>query len=316
MPALPNDTSSTQSRRRVSNLLGAFSYLAPQGFSNYNALLSTLKSASPRAELPCQLHLVARARCSSPITEGINGQAIQDPTNLAREYGPLEFDIMRRFVTSYFYELPFGRGKRFLNGSSRAWIFCWEAGRLTGSPRFRAASVDTRSFVLGKTDVVSRPNLIGDPTDSARQPHNWLNPAAFSIPTNAEIVAGNFYGNQGVVRSPGMVNLISRFSNFEVREGMRVQFRTELFNAMNTPYLSGGVGLTVGTPTFGRVSVGWRSSCDSIWSEAHILMRRLFSLSRFAYPWAIRVSPVHSDPVLHGPERSRTRKGPRDDQTG
>ena len=36
VPALPNDTSSTQSRRRP-NLLGAFSYLAPQGFSNYNA---------------------------------------------------------------------------------------------------------------------------------------------------------------------------------------------------------------------------------------------------------------------------------------
>ena len=101
------------------------------------------------------------------------------------------------------------------------------------------------SYSLGKTDVASRPNLIGDPTDSARQPHKWLNPAAFSIPTNAEIVAGNLrQSGVGVVRSPGLVNLISPFSRTLCARGMRVQFRTELFNAMNTPYFGapGGVG--------------------------------------------------------------------------
>jgi hypothetical protein len=48
----------------------------------------------------------------------------------------------------------------------------------------------------------------------------------------------------------------SLFKNFQVREGIRVQFRTELFNATNTPYFGapGSVGLTVGTPTFGRIT--------------------------------------------------------------
>ena len=55
-----------------------------------------------------------------PADGGINGQAVQDPRTLRVSTGPLEFDIMRRLVTSYLYELPFGRGKRFLNGSSRA----------------------------------------------------------------------------------------------------------------------------------------------------------------------------------------------------
>jgi hypothetical protein len=37
---------------------------------------------------------------------------------------------------------------------------------------------------------------------------------------------------------------------------MKVQFRTELFNATNTPYFGspGSVGLTLGTATFGRVT--------------------------------------------------------------
>ena len=195
------------------------------------------------------------------ITEGINGQAIQDPTNLAREYGPLEFDIKRRFVTSYLYELPFGRGKRFLNTSSRGLDLLLGGWQLNGITTFQGGFPLTPvlSYSLGKTDTVSRPNLIGDPTKTSRQPHDWLSAAAFAIPTNAEIAAGNFYGNQGVgvVRSPGLVNFdFSLFKNFDVREGMRLQFRTEIFNATNTPYFGspGAVGLTVGTPTFGRVT--------------------------------------------------------------
>jgi hypothetical protein len=262
VPALPNDTSSTQSRRRVSNLLGAFSYLSPQGFSNYNALVvSGEKRFSQGFSFLASFTWSRALGVANPITEGINGQAIQDPTNLAREYGPLEFDIMRRFVTSYLYELPFGRGKRFLNKSSPTVDFLLGGWQLNGITTLQAGFplTPTLSYSLGKTDTVSRPNVIGDPTNSARQPHNWLNPAAFAIPTNAEIAAGNFYGNSGVgvVRSPGLVNFdFSIFKNFAIRERMRVQFRTELFNATNTPYFGapGGVGLTVGTPTFGRVT--------------------------------------------------------------
>src|SRR5207244_1359592 len=37
-PALPNDTSSPQSRRLVTDLLGALNYTSPQGFANYNGM--------------------------------------------------------------------------------------------------------------------------------------------------------------------------------------------------------------------------------------------------------------------------------------
>jgi hypothetical protein len=261
-PALPNDTSSVQSRRRVSNRLGAFSYLSPQGFSNYNALVVNLEKRFSHGFSALASFTWSRALgVAPPITEGINGQAIQDPTNLAREYGPLEFDIMRRFVTSYLYELPFGRGKRFLGAGSRAVDLLLGGWQFNGITTLQAGFplTPTLTYSLGKTDTVSRPNLIGDPANTTRQPHDWLSAAAFAIPSNAEILAGNFFGNEGVgvVRSPGLVNFdLSVFKNFDVREGMRVQFRTEIFNATNTPYFGapGSVGLTVGTPTFGRVT--------------------------------------------------------------
>ena len=66
VPALPNDTSSAQSRRRVINLLGAFSYLiSARIFELQRAGCQPRKALLPGAEHPCQLHLVTRARRSS-----------------------------------------------------------------------------------------------------------------------------------------------------------------------------------------------------------------------------------------------------------
>ncbi|MCC6586398.1 MAG: carboxypeptidase regulatory-like domain-containing protein [Bryobacterales bacterium] len=261
-PALPNDSSNPQTRRRVTTLLGPINYLTPSGYSNYNAMIVSLEKRFSHGLSVVGSFTWSRALGMAPaITEGINGFSIQDPTNLSREYGPLEYDIVKRFVTSYLYELPFGRGKRFLTSAPRAVDLMLGGWQINGITTMQGGFplTPTLSYSLGKTDTVSRPNLVGDPTASARQPHNWLNAAAFAIPTNAEIAAGNFYGNQGVnvVRAPGLVNFdFSVFKNIPIREEMKLQFRTEIFNATNTPFFGapGSVGLTVGTPTFGRVS--------------------------------------------------------------
>jgi hypothetical protein len=261
-PALPNDASSPQSRRIVTDLLGALNYTSPQGFANYNGMTVSLEKRFSQGLSVLGSFTWSRALGAAPfIQEGINSVAIQDPLNLAREYGPLEFDIVRRFVASYLYELPFGKGKHFLNTSSRALDLVVGGWQFNGITTLQGGFplTPTLSYSLGKTDTVSRPNVIGDPTKTSRQPHNWITAAAFAIPTNAEIAAGNFYGNEGVgvVRSPGLVNFdFSLFKSFELREGMRLQFRSEFFNATNTPYFGvpGGVGLTLGTSTFGRIT--------------------------------------------------------------
>jgi hypothetical protein len=261
-PALPNDTSSPQSRRRVTTLLGSMNYLTPSGFSNYNAMAVSLEKRFSQGLSLVASFTWSRALGVAPaITEGINGAAIQDPTNLKREYGPLEFDIVRRFVASYLYELPFGRGKHFLNKTSRAVNIIAGGWQLNGITTFQGGLplTPTLSYSLGKTDTASRPNLIGDPTKTSRQPNDWITPTAFAIPTNAQIAAGDFFGNEGVnpVRAPGLVNFdFSAFKTFELRENIRLQFRAETFNATNTPYFGspGSVGLTVGTSTFGKVT--------------------------------------------------------------
>jgi hypothetical protein len=147
----------------------------------------------------------------------------------------LEFDVERRFVVSYTYDLPFGTGRSFVNSSS---------------------PVLNR---VGKTFTNSRPDAVGNPTASARQPYNWINPAAFVVPTTAEVAAGNFFGNagRGSIREPGLVNFdFAVMKNTRIRESMRLQFRAELYNFTNTPFFGGNgfVNNNFNSPSFGKVT--------------------------------------------------------------
>lgn len=262
IPALPSDTSSVQSRRRVSKVLSALPYLAPQGFSTYNSLTLNVEKRFSQGLSLLANYTWSRALGVAPaVTEGINNTPIENPVDLKREYGPLEFDVVKRVSLSLVYDLPFGKGKRYLNRASKVVDQVAGGWELTGITTFQGGFPITPvlSYSLGKTDTNSRPNAIGDPTNSARQPYNWVSPSAFAIPSNAEIAAGNFFGNAGwnCMREPGLVNLdFSVLKNIGLSERFRMQFRTEVFNITNTPFFGspGSVGTIFNTPTFGKVT--------------------------------------------------------------
>jgi hypothetical protein len=56
----------------------------------------------------------------------------QDSYNLKADRGPAEFDITHRFVASYVWELPFGRGRRFGNDWNAATDFLLGGWQLSG----------------------------------------------------------------------------------------------------------------------------------------------------------------------------------------
>ena len=83
---------------------------------------------------------------------------------------------------SYNYELPFGRGKHFLDSASPVLdrlVGGWQINGITslqgGFPLTPSLSIS-----LGRTFTNSRPNVIGDPTQTSRRPDDWLNRAAFA----------------------------------------------------------------------------------------------------------------------------------------
>jgi hypothetical protein len=84
----------------------------------------------------------------------------------------------------------------------------------------------------------------------------YLNLSAFALVPAVSGVAIR-PGNAGtsLVRAPGFWQVDSSLSkNFRLREGMRMQFRIDMFNALNKVNL-GGPGTGLSTPsTFGRIN--------------------------------------------------------------
>jgi hypothetical protein len=61
------------------------------------------------------------------------------------------------------------------------------------------------------------------------------------------------YGTAGfnTLRSPGTVSLdLGIFREFRITEGIKLQFRTEAFNATNTPHFGAPANTNVSNPNF------------------------------------------------------------------
>ena len=161
--------------------------------------------------------------------------------NYAAEMSNSPLDIRHRFVSNFTWDLPVGRGKRFLSGDNLAsnllggWQFNGIVTLQTGSP-FSVTAPD-RSFT--GSSHASYPNCIGDPFAGATSdPASYtttgffINPAAFSFPTN---------GTFGTCRprafhGPGIQTTdLSLFKMFRMGERFTWQFRAEFFNAFNHP---------------------------------------------------------------------------------
>ncbi len=180
----------------------------------------------------------------------------QNSYNLAAEKALSSFHTSHRVVNSVLWELPFGKGRRFLDqgGVLNALLGGWEVGTLfniqSGFPLTVASGVDRASTGGG----FDRPNLVpGEITNLERGERNaarWFNTGAFVL--NA---AGTF-GNVGrnTVISPGIIQWdASLLKHIRFAENKSVQFRFEAFNAANHPNL-GNPNSNRSSNDFGRIN--------------------------------------------------------------
>ncbi|MEO8128632.1 MAG: TonB-dependent receptor [Bryobacteraceae bacterium] len=183
-------------------------------------------------------------------------QFATDNYNLRREHSLSQFHNGHRFVSSVLYELPFGKGRHFLNNNRAANLIVggWQAGAILtlsdGTPINVGQIGD--NLGIGTPNVPDATGISPIPTN--RTPDSFWNPAAFNA-TNPELLYR--FGNTGrnLLTTPGLRQLdLSLMKEIQIREGHRVELRFESFNTPNHPnFLSPATDVRT-LATFGKIT--------------------------------------------------------------
>jgi hypothetical protein len=178
-----------------------------------------------------------------------------NPTDPRPEEVISDQDFPHRFVLNGIYELPFGKGRKWFNGASRWLDYAIGGWQLQGW--FEGQSGQP----LGFGNAIVR----GDLRDivlpvSKRTSEEWFDMAAVNriferrsnqqLANNIRTLSSRF----SFIRGDGINNFdLSLFKNFQVSEGVKVQFRVESFNALNHVQFA-GPNTTVINTAFGSIN--------------------------------------------------------------
>ncbi|HZT33468.1 MAG TPA: TonB-dependent receptor [Bryobacteraceae bacterium] len=157
--------------------------------------------------------------------------------NLQAERGLSQFNVGRRFVASYVYELPFGTGKPLANqGFIRHILGGWQLGGIITFAGGTPVNVAQLGDTAGLNTLGNQPDATGiSPIPANRSAQQFWNIAAFNF-SNPDLSwrPGNMGRN--TLLSPGTREAdLSLARNVRIHESHELQFRWEAFNATNHP---------------------------------------------------------------------------------
>jgi len=163
-----------------------------------------------------------------------------DQYNRGLEWSVSPQDVSRRLVTSFVYDLPFGKGRKFANSMPRianVLISGWQVNGIltwqTGTPIILTGALNQTSLFTGsqRPDNNGHSAAIDNPTID-----RWFNTSVFYQPP--PFTFGNTSRTLPDVRNPGIANAdLSLFKNnyFGKESRYSLQLRIEAFNALNHP---------------------------------------------------------------------------------
>ncbi|HEX8181501.1 MAG TPA: carboxypeptidase regulatory-like domain-containing protein [Pyrinomonadaceae bacterium] len=183
-----------------------------------------------------------------------NSRTPNDIRNFREERARSDFDRRHVFTTAAAWELPVGRSKRFLrdsNGVVNQILGGWSINSIftamSGEPfsirsgqRTANSGHESRAVLL---DPTVRPRLQEIP--GVAGPVLFANANAFAVPAPGREGAG-----RNIFTAPGYWNLdLSFIKLFQITERTRLQFRTEMFNALNHANFDNPRDASVGSPS-------------------------------------------------------------------
>ena len=221
--------------------------------SNYNSLTAKIEKRYRRGVTFLSSFTWSHAidYADEALFEGGSGRA--SPYELWRDRGSSSLDRRLAWTTSFVWELPLGRGRRWVRTGPASWVAGgWNLGAivslLAGLPVDHSFNVDNQNNggrVRG--DWVRTPEL----PRAQRNIDRWFD-TAFLRPSPAGVMSN---AGRNLIVAPGRNNLdFIASKNVPLRgEGRYLQFRFEAFNFTNTPHF-GVPDTAVGTPGAGRIT--------------------------------------------------------------
>jgi len=240
------------------------------GYSNYNSLQVTV-----RHQFSHGLSMQAAYTWDKDLSDIFfsNSANINNALCMKCQYGRVSFDRPQRLSVNYSYDLPFGKGTE---GITNKLIAGWNVSGVTiaqsGDPltfesplNGTAFGTSNDSYLSGAVEATFCPGFnngnVKNPGGTLKNLGAYFNPAAFNGCTAPLVPFGTAtgYGNSGVggVLGPGQFNWdISILKNTQITERVRMQFRTDFYNAFNHPQFADPGGLSFGSVGFINVVDG------------------------------------------------------------
>ncbi len=191
---------------------------------------------------------------------------IQDFFNPRIDRGPGVGDVTHRFISDWIYQLPYlsNWGNPFLRHALGGWQVSGFLSARTGTPALItqscASAYHCRPDYVGGDPIFD--NWKKNEITAACRPgvhcdRQYLNVAVFApVPVNKTTGIAIRPGTAGksLIRNPGAWSAdASLAKNFRVKEGMRLQVRADMFNALNHVNY-GGPNTNIDSRDFGRIS--------------------------------------------------------------
>ena len=246
-----------------------WNYIAYQksiGVSNYNAATIAVQKRFAHGFQFQGSYIFARNLANNagyaPTTfTGENGGTVTDQFHPGLDYGNVSFTRKNRFLLTFLYELPFGKGKAFMNNSNGLLSRIVGGWEIAGVAVYQSGPYMT---ILAAGDPAGNgfPALVGNgraDTVSGVSPYagqslnTWINPAAFATPQNN---IGRIADSAvGAVTGPGTQAVsLSLFKAVAITERMKVEIGASAANAFNHSNYAPPGNLTLGTSGFASVT--------------------------------------------------------------
>ncbi|MBL8230838.1 MAG: TonB-dependent receptor [Bryobacterales bacterium] len=207
------------------------------------------------------------------------------------EKGRASYDIRHRFVSVFTYELPFGKGRRFmssggpkdyvLGGWELAWTQTFQSGppvqvTAAGNPNRQLPGLQRPNAILPAEQMVVDGYSVGANRFPLAAQNSYFNVNAFAYP--AAYTAGTMGRN--VVESPGLQwTQLSLSKTFPVKERFRFTVRWDINNPTKQPQLADpGASYNLNNlAQFGRFAGIGRGSFSDIGTARmhHIIVGRM-----------------------------------------